>query len=72
MKYSLVGVDGNAYAVMGYVRNAMKKEHCSSEEIEKYTNDAKSGDYNHLLVVSLEMIEMLNEDIGDDEDDFDD
>ena len=60
-KYSLIGVDGNAFAVMGYVRNAMKAEGSSKEDIDNYTKDATSGDYHHLLMVSAEMVEFLNE-----------
>ena len=60
-KYTLVGVDGNAFSVMGYVSQCMKSEGMSQEEIKQYREDAMSGDYNHLLVVSQEMIEFLNE-----------
>lgn len=59
-KYTLVGVDGNAFSIMGYVRNAMKREHCTKEEIDAYSKDAMSSDYNHLLCVSEEMCEKLN------------
>ena len=58
--YDLVGIDGNAFSIMGYVRKAMRKEGYSSEEIEKYTNEAKSGDYMHLICVSQDMVEQLN------------
>lgn len=61
MKYTLVGIDGNAFAVMGYVRDAMRKEGCSLEEQKAYTEDAMSGNYSHLLYVSMNMIEKLNE-----------
>ncbi len=61
MKYTLVGIDGNAFAVMGYVRDAMRKEGCSLEEQKAYTEDAMSGNYSHLLCVSMNMIEKLNE-----------
>ena len=61
MKYTLVGIDGNAFAIMGYVRDAMRKEGCSLEEQKAYTEDAMSGDYSHLLRVSMNMIEKLNE-----------
>ena len=61
MKYTLVGIDGNAFAIMGYVRDAMRKEGCSLEEQKAYTEDAMSGDYSHLLCVSMNMIEKLNE-----------
>lgn len=59
-KYTLVGVDGNAYAVMAYVRNAMQKEGKSNEEINNYLKDAQSDDYHHLIAVSVEMCEKLN------------
>ena len=59
-KYNLVGIDGNAYSVMGYVIKAMKRERFSKSEIDDYQADAKSGDYNHLLSVSAEMIEKCN------------
>ena len=59
-KYNLVGVDGNAFAVMGYVRSAMRAEGFSREEIEAYTKDAMSSDYNHLLAVSCDMVDECN------------
>lgn len=59
-KYDLVRVDSNAYSIMGYVQRAMKTEHCSKEEIDAYLKDAKSSDYNHLLITSIEIIEKLN------------
>lgn len=60
-KYTLVGIDGNAFNVMGYVRRAMRNEKFPAAEIESYTKDATSGDYNHLLCVSSRMIEKCNE-----------
>lgn len=59
-KYTLVGVDGNCFAILGKVQRWMREEGCSKEEIDKYLNDAKSSDYNHLLCVSLDMVEQLN------------
>ena len=61
MKYDLVGIDGNAYAVMGYVQQCMRKEHRTKEEVSAYSDDATSGDYNNLLMVSINMIDELNE-----------
>lgn len=60
MKYNLVGIDGNAFSIIGYVANAMQKEKCSSEDINKYKEDAMSSDYNHLLSISVDMINKLN------------
>lgn len=59
--YTLVGVDGNAFSIMGYVRSAMKRAKMTSQDIDAYTKDATSSDYNHLLVVSCEMIDKVNE-----------
>lgn len=60
-KYTLIGIDGNALIVMGYVRRAMRNEKFPAAEIESYTKDANSGDYSHLLYVSSRMIEKCNE-----------
>ena len=78
MKYNLVGVDGNAYAVMGYTSRALKNEglpNLVSEMQEK----AMSGDYNNLLCVCMEYLDIANlkaecgstdSDEDDDGDDF--
>lgn len=60
-KYTLIGVDGNAYAIMAYVSECMRREGMSREEIEEYKERAKDGDYDHLLIEFLDMVEMLNE-----------
>lgn len=60
MKYNLVGVNGNAYTIMGYVIRAMRKEGYSDKDVEQYRTDAMSSDYNHLLSVSVKMIGEIN------------
>ena len=60
-EYSLIGVDGNAFSIMGYVRKAMKETNFNKKEIEAYTKDATSSDYNHLLTVSINMVDKCNE-----------
>lgn len=69
-KYNLVGIDSNAYSIMGYVRDAMKDEGKSKSEIASYIENATSGDYNNLLVVSMDMIDELNQKYATD--DYDD
>ena len=68
--YSLVGVNGNAFSVMGYVTRIMKRNHYSKAAMDEYVNDAMSGDYDHLLQVSMNMGDELNEVNPDDEDDW--
>jgi len=65
MKYSLVGVNGNAYAVMGYVKKAMKEVGNPKEEIDGYFRKAVSGDYNNLIAVSTDILEKLNQEMED-------
>ena len=59
-EYCLIGVDGNAFSVMGYVTKAMRKENKTKEEIDTYIDLAMRTDYNNLLRVSQDMVEELN------------
>lgn len=45
----LVGMDGNAFFIMGAFQQQARKEGWTKEEIDAVLNDAQSGDYNHLL-----------------------
>ena len=49
-KVKLIGEDGNAFVILGRTVRAMRKAGWSSEDIEKFQNEAMSGDYNHLLM----------------------
>ena len=70
--YNLVGINGNAYSIIGYVRAAMDDANMTNDDIDAYVEDATSSDYNHLVAVSCEMIDRVNEILGlndyDDED----
>ena len=73
--YTLIGINGNAYSIMGYVRVAMDDANMTNDDIDAYVKDATSSDYNHLLAVSCEMIDRVNEILGlndydEDEDDY--
>lgn len=59
-KYTLVGVDGNAWCVMGYTARALKHEGLR-DLVEEMHKRATSGDYNNLLCVCMEYIDMANE-----------
>lgn len=62
--YTLVGINGNAYSIMGYVRVAMDDANMTNDDIDAYVKDATSSDYNHLVAVSCEMIDRVNEILG--------
>ena len=59
-KYCLIGVDDNAFSIMGYVTKAMKREGKSLFEINAFRNKAMAGDYRNLLSISQNMIDKLN------------
>ncbi len=46
---NLVGVNGNAFMIMGVFKRQAKKEGWTPEEIKQVIDEAKSGDYVHLL-----------------------
>ena len=60
MKYSLVGVDGNAFAIMGYTGRALKNEGLR-DKVDEMRERAMSGDYSNLICVCMEYVDMANE-----------
>ena len=55
---SLVGSDGSALAVVGAVIRALRKAGVAPRAIDDYQAEALSGDYNHLLSVTMETVEV--------------
>jgi hypothetical protein len=45
----LVGMDGNAFFILGMAQRAARKAGWPREQIEQVMTEARSGDYNHLL-----------------------
>jgi len=52
----LIGQNGNAFSVMGNVKRALKRAGADQEYIDQYLEEAISGDYNHLLTVSMKYV----------------
>jgi len=55
-RVKLTGSDGNAFAILGAVKRAMKKGGCTSKQINEYVREATSGDYNDLLAVTMKTV----------------
>ena len=53
VKMTLVGLDGNAFSLMGAFRNNARQQGWSKEEIKVVLDECKSSDYNHLLQTLL-------------------
>ena len=54
----LAGHDGNAFSIMGRVKKALVRSGADKEYIDQYLSEATSGDYDHLLVVSMEYVDV--------------
>lgn len=61
VEVELIGGDGNAFAVLGAVRKALRRA-LDREEFEQawadYQKEATAGDYNHLLRTTMEWVEV--------------
>jgi hypothetical protein len=57
----LIGKDGNAYMIMGLFGAQAKKEGWSRKEIDAVIEEAKSKDYNHLLMTIQNHCEVKEE-----------
>lgn len=58
VEVQLVGEDGNAFAILGRVQGALRKAGATKEELDQYFAEATSGDYNHLLRVTMDWVEV--------------
>jgi len=65
---NLVGLDGNAFVLMGTFAQRARKEGWTKVEIDGVINEAKSKDYDHLLCVLMNHCECTPGD--EDEDEF--
>ena len=54
----LIGQDGNAFSIMGRVKKALFRAGADKEYIDQYLSETTSGDYDHLLVVSMEYVDV--------------
>jgi hypothetical protein len=52
----LVGENRNAFSIMGRVKQSLRRAGADKEYIDKYLSEATSGNYDHLLVVSMEYV----------------
>jgi len=50
---NLVGVDGNAFSIMGAFSKAASRQGFDKAHIDAVLEEAMSGDYDHLLQVIL-------------------
>ena len=54
----LTGQNGNAFVLIGLVRRALEEAGATREQIRTFVAEATSGDYDHLLVVCTEWVDV--------------
>jgi len=52
---TLVGQDGNAFSILGKVAAALRSAG-HGDAVDEYMNEAMSGDYDHLLRVTMQTV----------------
>ena len=62
VELNLIGLDGNAFALMGAFRSAAREQGFHKEDIDAVINDCMTGDYDHLLNVLMENTVNENDD----------
>jgi hypothetical protein len=58
VKVKLVGKDGNAFAILGSVRVALKKAKVPQTEIDAFLSEAMSGNYDNLLQTCMKWVDV--------------
>lgn len=61
----LAGQDGNAFSILGRVSAALRKAGYG-DAVTEYMNEAMSGDYDNLLRVTAQTVNVGNESEDDD------
>ena len=56
IEVSLIGRDGNAFAIMGAVEKALRKANIPQDEISTYLKESMSGDYDNLLRTAMSWV----------------
>jgi hypothetical protein len=62
LKIDLSGPYGNAFVILGRMRDILRQIGASDEEIAAYRTQATSGDYDNLLAVTAEWVDFQPED----------
>ena len=57
IRVKLVGHDGNAFAIIGKVSQALRRGG-HPELVDEFQKEAMSGDYNHLLQTCMGYVEV--------------
>ena len=59
IKVQLTGEDGNAFFIIGRVQKALRKAGATPDQIKEFQDDAKSGDYDHVLQTCMKWVDVI-------------
>ena len=59
IEVELIGRDGNAWAVIGAVSQALRRAGVDKAERDEFIEEAMSGDYDHLLQTAMRWVEVV-------------
>ena len=51
--------DGNAFSIIGRVRLALRRAGVDADEVEAFSQEAMSGDYDHVIQTCMKWVEVL-------------
>jgi hypothetical protein len=54
----IIGEDGNAFAILGKAQRVARQAGWTQEKIDQMMNEARSGDYDHLLQTMMEYFDV--------------
>lgn len=58
VKVQLSGEDGNAMAIIGRVRKALRRANVPDAELDKFAEEAMSGDYDNVLQTAMKWVDV--------------
>lgn len=58
IEVDISGQDGNAFVIIGRVRQAMRRAGVHNDEISTFTTEAQSGDYDNVLRTCMRWVDV--------------
>ena len=58
VKVKLVGSDGNAFAILGKVKNALRAAKVPQAELDAFMKEAMAGDYDNVLATCMRWVDV--------------
>lgn len=58
IKVQLTGEDGNAFMIIGRVRKELRRAGIEKKELDEFSEQAMSGDYDNVLRTAMEWVDV--------------